>query len=224
MTVARRALDKGKITLDPASGIATKLATDAAVTNVVNGTVKSHWAIGALAAALLLPMLAACGDGSNGTPGAAGAISVAEHPARLQLADRAALLQWAPSYRRAAAVQAPLALLAALLGLVSYFWRSAEAASGAAAGAAETQTAAAGASSWLWLLGAAASFFNIPFTLLCIMPLNQRMLAAADLCAKDRAADCPPGTRAGLLRWGRLHAARTLAGGVAVTAYVAAMA
>lgn len=133
--------------------------------------------------------------------GIAAGISVAEHPARMRLDDRAALLQWAPSYRRAAAVQAPMALLAAVLGAVCFSRSSAP----------------------LWLLGASLAFFNIPFTLAAIMPLNQRMLAAADACAKDKAAACPADTRQNLLRWGRLHAVRTVAGALATAAYVAAM-
>jgi len=133
--------------------------------------------------------------------GVAAGISVCEHPARLQLDDRAALLQWAPSYRRAAAVQAPMAVLAATLGAVC-FWRSGSA---------------------LWLLGAALALSSIPFTLAAIMPLNRRMLAAADRCAKDKAADCPADTRRNLRSWGRLHAVRTAAGALAVAAYVAAM-
>jgi len=54
---ARLIADKGKITLEPSSGIAKALATDPDVKNVVNGSVRSHWLIGAIGVALVAPML-----------------------------------------------------------------------------------------------------------------------------------------------------------------------
>jgi len=44
--------------------------------------------------------------------GAALYINVAEHPARMSLKTKSAAAEWAPSYRRATWMQAPLALLA----------------------------------------------------------------------------------------------------------------
>ena len=43
--------------------------------------------------------------------GAALYISVVEHPARMQLETRIAAMQWAPSYKRATWMQAPMALV-----------------------------------------------------------------------------------------------------------------
>ena len=127
--------------------------------------------------------------------GAALYISVAEHPARLGLADAAALAQWQPSYRRAVPMQAGLALLAAALGL----WAWLE------------------AGDPLLLAGALLIFAVVPFTLFVIGPVNERMLAAAPELAG-------PATRAMLVRWGGLHRVRNLLGLAAVAAFALALA
>jgi hypothetical protein len=122
--------------------------------------------------------------------GAALYVSLAEHPARLRLDDRAALGQWRASYARAAPLQAGLALLSLLLGFWAW-WRI--------------------GGDWLLaaplLTGAA-----IPLTLVAIMPLNNRLKAAAsDAGGVDG--------RALLVRWGKLHGLRTLLGLGSVAAY-----
>jgi hypothetical protein len=43
--------------------------------------------------------------------GAALYINLVEHPARMQLDTRSAVMEWAPSYKRATRMQAPLAVL-----------------------------------------------------------------------------------------------------------------
>ena len=56
--------------------------------------------------------------------GAALYVNVAEQPARLTLEDRALLTEWKPSYKRGAAMQAPLALVGFLLGLIAWWQTS----------------------------------------------------------------------------------------------------
>jgi hypothetical protein len=113
--------------------------------------------------------------------GAALYINVAEHPARLGLETRAAALQWGPSYKRATWLQAPLAILSFLCGV--------------------TVALLGGGVGWLlpaFLIGAV-----VPFTLAGIMPTNRQLLA------RDRDLSSA-GTRALLVKWGQLHAVRTV--------------
>jgi hypothetical protein len=112
--------------------------------------------------------------------GAALYITVAEHPARLSCDTRTAISQWAPSYTRATLMQAPLAVLSLLSGFLAWFF-------------------GAGA---LWLCAAVLIGLVVPFTLVVIMPTNQRLLEND----RDRASEQ---TRLLLVRWGTLHAVRT---------------
>ena len=127
--------------------------------------------------------------------GAALYISVAEHPARMKLDDRAALAQWKPSYARAVPMQAGLASVSLLLGLRAW-WKIGD--------------------GWI-LAGALLIGAVIPLTLLVIYPTNRRLQAAAP----DAGG---PDTRALLTRWGLLHALRTLLSLAAVACYFAAFA
>ena len=112
--------------------------------------------------------------------GAALYINVAEHPARMGLETRMAALQWAPSYKRATWLQAPLAVISFLCGVMVWL-------QGGGIG---------------WLAAASVVGSVVPFTLVVIMPTNHKLLAPdRDLSSTE--------TRRLLVRWGRLHAIRT---------------
>ena len=133
-------------------------------------------------------------------------VSLAEHPARMLLADdSAALAQWKPSYRSAAAIQAPLAAVAALLGSLCW-WK------GRSAGG---ELFSEGSGEPLWLVGACAAAFNLPYTIFVILPTNAVLLASSKGSAE---------TRKLLLRWGHLHWLRTVAGGIAAASFLVAVA
>jgi hypothetical protein len=113
--------------------------------------------------------------------GAALYINLVEHPARLFCGTELAATEFGPSYKRATVMQVSLALLAALAGVIRGFLGG----------------------GGIWFIGAFAIFAPIPFTLLFILPINNRLLDPA----RDRAS---AETRALLERWGRLHAVRTM--------------
>src|SRR6266566_7893480 len=123
--------------------------------------------------------------------GAALYVNVAEQPARLLLDDRALLTEWKPSYKRGAAMQAPLALVGFLLGLTAWW-----------------QTSHPG-----FLMGAIAMVAPWPWTLIGIKPTNDALLATEI----DRAG---PLTRALVVKWGALHGVRTVLGALATVAYL----
>jgi hypothetical protein len=97
--------------------------------------------------------------------GAALYVSVAEQPARLHLEDRPLLQEWIPSYKRGFAMQAPLAAIGFLLGLLAW-WQTAN---------------------WLWLLGALVLVANWPYTLIGIAPVNRRLMAMSPKTRTPRA-------------------------------------
>jgi uncharacterized membrane protein len=123
--------------------------------------------------------------------GAALYINAVEHPARMLLDTKSAALQWAPSYKRATFVQAPLALISFACG--SLAWLS-------------------GASIW-WLVAALLIGAVVPFTFIVVMPTNHRLLAPdRDLSSIE--------TRQLLQKWAMLHAVRTFLGLAASIIYV----
>jgi len=115
--------------------------------------------------------------------GAALYVNVAEQPARMNLDDQALLAQWKPAYQRGAAMQAPLAVVGFVLGIVA--WRQSE--------------------NSAWLVGAAILIANWPYTLVGIMPTNRRLMATEAGAASAE-------SRALLVKWARLHAVRTALG------------
>lgn len=113
--------------------------------------------------------------------GAALYINLVEHPARMSCSTELAATVWAPSYQRATMMQAPLAVIGGLAGLVTWWLDR----------------------SWPWLIAATLILAVVPFTLIVIMRTNQQLLAPdRDLGSLE--------TRALLTRWAQLHAVRTV--------------
>jgi hypothetical protein len=123
--------------------------------------------------------------------GAAFYVGFAEQPARLELDDRSLLVEWKPAYKRGFTMQAPLAVIGFLLGVLAWW-----------------QTGA-----WLWLIGAIVLIANWPYTLLGMMATNNRLMAVE----VDKAG---PESRAMIQAWARLHAVRTLLGVAATIVFL----
>jgi hypothetical protein len=126
--------------------------------------------------------------------GAAFYITFAEQPARLSLDDRALLAEWKLSYQRGFAMQASLALISTLLGLLTFWWTR----------------------NLLWFAGAIVIFSNWPYTLLVMLPVNKRHAATP----KEKADG---DVRRLVEAWGRMHTLRGALGFVAVLLYVWAL-
>jgi len=123
--------------------------------------------------------------------GAAVYINLVEHPARMGCTTEIAATVWAPSYRRATFMQASLAILGSLGGIGAWLL-------------------GAGV---MWLVGALFILAVVPVTLIVIFPTNHRLLAPSrDLASAE--------TRQLLIRWGRLHAIRSVLSSVASIVYV----
>jgi hypothetical protein len=115
--------------------------------------------------------------------GAAIYINVAEQPARLDLGDGALLTEWKSAYKRGLAMQAPLALVGSVLGLLAS-WQTKD---------------------WHWLVGAVVLVANWPYTLFVIMPTNKQLKAINSAGAGSK-------SRMLIEQWGRLHAIRSVLG------------
>ncbi len=123
--------------------------------------------------------------------GAALYINVAEQPARLNLDDRALLIEWQPAYKRGFAMQAPLALIGFGLGLLAW-WETGR---------------------WAWLIGALVLVANWPYTLLVIMPINRALMMIGP-------AEAGSESRALIEKWAALHAGRTALGCAAMLVFL----
>jgi len=114
--------------------------------------------------------------------GAALYINLVEHPARMQCGTELAATVFGPSYHRATIMQVPLALLATISASGSWWFDR----------------------SVLWIAGALLILAVIPYTLIAILPTNKQLLTPGS----DRKSR---NTHLLLVRWGRLHALRTIA-------------
>ena len=109
--------------------------------------------------------------------GAALYISLVQHPAALETGNEFAVRFFRPMYRRAAVLQATLAIVACLNGIVSWV----------------------GGAGDLWLSSAILIGTIVPFTLIVIKPVNDALLHNGD-------AALEPGSllkRWGSLHWAR---------------------
>jgi Anthrone oxygenase len=126
--------------------------------------------------------------------GAAIYINLVEHPARMGCDTKTAATVWAPSYKKATVMQAPLAVTSSLAGVVAWLFGG----------------------GMLWLIGAVLIGLVVPFTFIAVMPTNHQLLAPGrDLASAE--------TRSLLEKWGRLHAVRSVLSFLGSIAYLTSL-
>ncbi len=118
-------------------------------------------------------------------------INVAEQPARLGLDDQALLAQWQPAYKHGLVMEASLAVLGFVLGVIAWFQLG----------------------GWQWIAGALLLVANWPYTMFGIMPTNNRLMAM------DPSAAGPESRRL-IETWGKLHAVRSILGALATLMFL----
>ncbi len=118
--------------------------------------------------------------------GAAIYITLVEHPARMGCSTEVAATVWAPSYKRATVMQASLAVIGFLAGLAAWMLGA----------------------GLMWLVAALFILAVVPVTLIIIFPTNKQLLAPE----RDLGSSA---TRELLVKWGQLHAIRSVLGLIA---------
>jgi uncharacterized membrane protein len=104
----------------------------------------------------------------------------------MQCCNDLAIKQFGPSYRRATIMQVSLAIVGLLVATAAWL---------------------KGGSIW-WLVGGLTMFAVVPFTLLFILPTNHKLLEPTLDNESELASRL-------LVRWGRLHAIRSILGLIA---------
>ena len=127
--------------------------------------------------------------------GAAGYITLVEHPARLPLGDGPRLAQWQISYNKALPIQSGLAIAGGVCGFATWYLSG----------------------GWLWIAGSLVLLGNWPFTLLAIMPTNKQLQSIRPDGAGSE-------SRRLLLSWGKLHNVRSGLGVAAMLIFALAAA
>ena len=127
--------------------------------------------------------------------GAAVYISLVEHPARMKCGVELAATEFPPSYRRAAVMQASLAIFGFLFSVLAWVEE---------------------ADIW-WLVGGILLVAVVPFTLIVVMPTNRELLDPSLDKHSDRTAQL-------LARWGKLHAVRTILSTLALLVFLSVLA
>jgi len=123
--------------------------------------------------------------------GAAFYVGFAEQPARLLLDERALLTQWKPSYKRGFIMQASLAVISAAFGFLAGFQLH----------------------DWRWAVAAVVILANWPYTLFVMLPTNKKIAAwPVDQAGAE--------SRALIVKWGTMHAVRTVLGVAAAVGYL----
>jgi hypothetical protein len=127
--------------------------------------------------------------------GAAVYISLVEHPARMKCGVELAATEFPPSYRRAAVMQASLAILGFLFAVLAWL-----------------EEANIG-----WLVGGILLVAVVPFTLIVVMPTNRELLDPSLDKHSERTAEL-------LARWGKLHAVRSILSTLALLVFLGVLA
>jgi hypothetical protein len=127
--------------------------------------------------------------------GAAIYINLVEHPARMSCSTEIAMAVWAPSYQRATVMQASLAIAGSLAGLAAWMLGG----------------------GLMWLVAALFILAVVPVTFIIIFPINKQLLAPGLAPGRDPGS---PETRELLIKWGQLHAIRSVLSLIASVIFV----